>query len=119
MNKKSVKVTYHKILMMKKITIIGLLGFVLISTNCNSQEQPDSIAKKERKDKRPPRDGKDPFVRMDVNKDGLLTKKEARGPISKDFDKIDLDKDGIISREEFDKAPKPKRGKGRPPRKEK
>ena len=104
---------------MKKITIIGLVGLLLISANCNSQEQPDSTAKKERKEKRPPRDGKNPFVEMDINKDGQLTKTEAKGPISRDFDKIDLDKDGIISREEFDKAPKPKRGEGdRPPRKE-
>lgn len=98
---------------MKRITLLALIGFVLISYNCSSQEQPDStVNKKEKKDRRPPRDGKDPFVRIDENKDGLLSKEEAKGPISRDFDKIDLNKDGIISREEFDKAPKPKRGEG-------
>jgi|DEB0MinimDraft_12_1074336.scaffolds.fasta_scaffold02788_2 hypothetical protein len=64
----------------------------------------------------PPKNKKNPFVDMDINKDGLLTKAEAKGPISKDFDKIDLNKDGIITRKEFDKVPKPKRGSGRPPR---
>ena len=102
---------------MKRITIIGCIGLLLITTNCSSQDQPDTTAKKERKkDRMPPKERENPFIRMDINKDGLLTKAEAKGPILKDFDKIDLDKDGIISREEFDKAPKPKKGEGRPPR---
>lgn len=100
---------------MKKIAIIGLVGLALITTNCKSKKTETTTNQEQKRGQQ----GQDPFAEMDKNNDGLLTKTEAKGPISRDFDKIDLDKDGIISREEFDKAPKPKRGEGdRPPRKE-
>ena len=47
---------------------------------------------------------------MDANEDGKLAKDELKGPLKDDFSKIDTDEDGFISEEEFDKAPKPKRG---------
>jgi len=46
---------------------------------------------------------------MDVDQDGQLAKTEVRGPLQKDFSKIDTNKDGFLSREELEKAPKPKR----------
>ena len=102
---------------MKKIAIVGLVGLALFTANCKTKQAAENSAKTEQRGKRPQQGGQDPFAEMDVNKDGVLTKAEAKGPIANDFDKIDLDGDGIITRAEFDKAPKPQRGGGdRPPR---
>jgi len=48
---------------------------------------------------------------MDANEDGKLSLKEVKGPLQKDFKKIDLNEDGFLTKEELEKAPKPK---GRP-----
>jgi Ca2+-binding EF-hand superfamily protein len=48
--------------------------------------------------------------KMDVNKDGKLSKAEIKGPLEKNFDKVDTDEDGFITEKEFEEAPKPKRG---------
>ena len=50
------------------------------------------------------------ITEMDANEDGKLAKDELKGPLKENFAKIDTDEDGFISEEEFDKAPKPKRG---------
>lgn len=47
------------------------------------------------------------FSEMDTNKDGKLSKKEAKGPIADEFSKIDTNEDGFITKEELEKAPKP------------
>jgi len=49
------------------------------------------------------------FEHLDTNQDGKLSKKEVRGPLSRDFDKVDLNEDGFITKEELEKAPKPER----------
>jgi Ca2+-binding EF-hand superfamily protein len=41
---------------------------------------------------------------LDVDKDGKISKDEARGRLKEDFDKIDLNKDGFIDRDELIKA---------------
>ena len=46
-----------------------------------------------------------------------LTKKEVKGPLKDDFDKIDTNKDDFLTKEELEKAPKPER-KG-PPKEQK
>ena len=38
---------------------------------------------------------------MDANKDGKLSKDEARGPLSESFDRFDANSDGTISEEEL------------------
>ena len=110
---------------MKKIVIIGFTAFALFVTSCKSKQAAtntnssttSTTQTQEASGENRPAEGEDPFVKMDINKDGLLTKEEAKGPIAKDFAKIDLDGDGIITRAEFDKAPKPQRGGERPVRK--
>lgn len=99
---------------MKKIVIAGITAVSLLATNCILNEETGASQREGR-----PERGKDPFTEMDTNKDGILTKTEAKGPLAKDFSKIDLNNDGNITRAEFDKAPKPQRGGnggGRPPR---
>jgi hypothetical protein len=39
---------------------------------------------------------------MDTNKDNKISKKEAKGPLSDDFDKVDKNKDGFLSKEELE-----------------
>ena len=51
------------------------------------------------------------FAQMDSNKDGKLSKEEAKGPLANDFAKIDTNKDGFITREELEKAPKTEGGR--------
>ena len=59
------------------------------------------------------------FEELDVNKDGKISKDEARGRLKENFDKIDTNKDGFIDRQELLKAasqrmtppPQPDKGK--------
>ncbi len=44
--------------------------------------------------------------RVDVNKDGKISREEAKGLLKEHFDKIDTNKDGFIDREELLKAAK-------------
>lgn len=52
----------------------------------------------------------DEVFQMDTNNDGKLAKTELEGPLARRFDTIDTNSDGFITREEFENAPKPKRG---------
>ncbi len=45
---------------------------------------------------------------MDANKDGKLSKDEAKGPLEKDFAKIDTNKDGFLSQGRIRKSSKTK-----------
>ncbi len=47
------------------------------------------------------------LAEMDTNKDGKLSKDEAKGPLAQDFDTIDTNDDGFISKEELENAPQP------------
>jgi Ca2+-binding EF-hand superfamily protein len=43
----------------------------------------------------------DVFERMDTNKDGKISKEEAKNLILQNFDRIDADKDGFITKDEL------------------
>ena len=47
------------------------------------------------------------MIDLDADKDGLISYKEAKGPLKDDFKKIDMNQDGFISKVELEKAPKP------------
>ena len=56
---------------------------------------------------------------MDSNKDGKLSKDEAKGPLAQEFSTIDTDKDGFLTETELEKAPRPEpRGQGGGPTRE-
>jgi len=42
--------------------------------------------------------------RMDTNKDGKISKDEAKGPLADNFDRIDANKDGFLDKEELKRA---------------
>jgi hypothetical protein len=51
-------------------------------------------------------DAKDIMTMMDTNKDGKLSKKEVKGPLSDDFSAIDSDNDNFISKVELQEVAK-------------
>ncbi|WP_273566125.1 EF-hand domain-containing protein [Maribacter halichondriae] len=86
-----------------------LVSSFFLFASCNAFGQSDQ----KRQNQEPPSVEKI-FADLDKDEDGLISKKEVKGPLKNDFAKIDADEDGFISKEEMEKAPKPKRGKGRP-----
>ena len=88
----------------KGILVIALIAAGAI--NVNAQE-----SKKEEHKKHPTFEQL--LDKLDTNKDGKLSKAEAKGPLSHLFDKIDADKNSFISKTELENAPKRKhKGKG-------
>jgi len=60
------------------------------------------------------------FKALDTNKDGKISKEEARGQVRRHFDELDTNKDGFVSRDELLKAGTALPGKSAPePKKEK
>ncbi|MGB5554465.1 MAG: EF-hand domain-containing protein [Flavobacteriaceae bacterium] len=97
--------------MYKRTVKLGVLVLALsLFASCKMNAQ-NSNNKQERKE--PPTTA-ELFKQMDKDEDGLISEKEAKGPLKNDFAKIDTDEDGFLSTEEVEKAPKPKREGGRP-----
>ncbi|SDR80911.1 EF hand [Polaribacter sp. KT25b] len=98
---------------MKRSTIIiaSLLTIATLTISCKSTAD----AKEERTERSGQRKGGERpnletiFTEMDANKDGKISKSEAKGPLSQSFSKIDTNDDGFISKEELKNAPKPER----------
>jgi Ca2+-binding EF-hand superfamily protein len=47
---------------------------------------------------------KEQLERLDTNKDGKISKDEAKGPLAENFDRLDLNKDGYLDKEELTRA---------------
>lgn len=86
-----------------------LIGSFTVLASCNAFGQSDQG----RPDREPP-SIEQIFTDLDVNEDGLISKKEVKGPLKRGFATIDTNEDGFLSKEEMAKAPKPKRGQRRP-----
>ena len=87
----------------KKITTIGLMIAIGLCS-CQSKAQSDE----NRKQRKPPSIDQ-LFKDLDGNEDGKLSENEVKGPLKKDFAQVDLNEDGFLTREELEKAPKPKK----------
>ena len=101
---------------MKKSTIIIATLFTVstIVISCKSSSDATSERTKRTERSGQKRGGERPnvetiFSQMDVNKDGKISKSEAKGPLAKSFSTIDTNNDGFISVEELQNAPKPER----------
>lgn len=94
----------------KKITVVCAVASLFVFESCkSSQETTNGEGQKKGKGR--------PSVEMlmkemDSDGDGLLSKKEVKGPLSNDFDKIDTNSDGFLSEKEINDAPKPARQQG-------
>jgi len=99
--------------MMNKVTLYTL-GLSLIFVSCSSNAQGKAQNPKNDPPKTP--SVEKIFKDLDSNKDGKISKAEAKGPLKNDFAKIDLNKDNFITKTELKKAPKPKGP--RPPKKQ-
>lgn len=84
--------------MILKTTVLGTSLLLVSAANTFAQQGPPKG--------RPTTD--EIFKKMDANKDNKLSQKEVKGPLLEDFAKIDLNEDGFITKEELEKAPKPK-----------
>jgi hypothetical protein len=51
------------------------------------------------------------FAELDENKDDRISKKEARGPIKDNFDRLDKNNDGYLTRDELSNMPPPPNGR--------
>lgn len=83
------------------VVIFGMALFFSNSTFAQSQN---------RQGRKTPPTFAELIKEMDANEDGKLAKDELKGPLKENFSKIDTNEDGYITEEEFDEAPKPKRG---------
>ena len=101
---------------MKRSTIIIASLFTIatltISCKSTSEAKPATTSKTERSGQQKGGDRPDLetiFAELDANKDGKISKIEAKGPLAESFSKIDTNEDGFISKEELKNAPKPER----------
>lgn len=109
-----------KFLFLAILTIAGLSSCKsskTVTDNTSNTTQSDAVENRTQqrpgggeRGQRGGRDRGEMFTRMDVNKDGKLTKDELRGPMVDRFEVIDTNKDGSISLEELKAAPRPQRG---------
>ena len=101
---------------MKKNTIFlaGLFTVATIMTSCKSTSDATSERTEKTERSGQKRGGKRPnletiFTQMDANKDGKISKSEAKGLLADGFSDIDTNNDGFISKKELQNAPKPER----------
>jgi len=94
---------------MKRSTIIiaSLFTIASITVSCKSSSETTERSGQRKGGDRP--NLETIFTQLDANKDGKISKSEAKGPLSDDFSKIDANEDGFISKEELKNAPKPER----------
>lgn len=110
---------------MKLMKLTAAFLVIILTMSCKSQketvttENRTQLEPRQRKSAERNRQGTkarmtvDEVFKMDANGDGKLAKTEVKGRMAKDFERFDTDKDGLISREEFENAPRPKKGQRR------
>lgn len=49
--------------------------------------------------------------RLDINKDGVISKNESQGPLTNNFDRVDVNADGLVTAEELEKGFKKREGR--------
>jgi Ca2+-binding EF-hand superfamily protein len=91
---------------MIKITFSFALAVVLTATAFGQDpKKPNSPSKPSDSSPRPAMTAEkivdDILRRMDTNKDGKISREEAKGMIAENFDRIDTNKDGFLDRQEL------------------
>ncbi len=99
---------------------VAMLGLLLpacskkTSASSTDQTTVSEPARKQRGGKQPRGERPqfaDLLTKMDVDKDGRLSKTEVQGRLKDNFSKMDKDADGFISETEFENAAPPQRRK--------
>lgn len=85
------------------LTVAVIVSTILLFESCKSAQQKNKQEGKHRK--RPT--AEQLIEKMDTNEDGLISVKEARGPLAENFTKIDENEDGFLSLEELENMPEP------------
>ena len=85
-------------------TAVVVFGMTLLFSNTSFGQSQN------REGKKTPPTFKELLKEMDADENEKLSKEELKGPLKNDFSEVDSDDDGFITKEEFDNAPKPKRG---------
>ena len=98
---------------MKRSTIIiaSLFTIASIAVSCKSSSETTEGSGQRKGGDRP--NLETIFAQLDTNKDGKISKSEAKGPLAESFSTIDTNEDGFITKEELKNAPKPERKRER------
>ncbi len=90
--------------MSRLLVDVLVVGLFLLADSARAQKQePEKPADKPSADPAVERRVADVFARMDTNKDGKISKDEAKNFILQNFDRIDANKDGSIDKDELRK----------------
>ncbi|GLK80383.1 EF-hand domain-containing protein [Methylopila turkensis] len=85
---------------MDRIAAAGLAAALALTPLAAVAQPADSMTRSERIEKRT-KGMEKRFERLDVDKDGVLTREEAQAPLTKVFARMDKDGDGVLSAEEI------------------
>ena len=88
---------------MKRTTIIFAV-FLALSSIIASCKSVDTASSQNRQGRKGQPSVSELISKMDMNKDGKLSKKEVKGPLAQGFDKLDTNGDGFLSKEEIEKG---------------
>jgi Ca2+-binding EF-hand superfamily protein len=87
---------------MKKTLALVLVLFVTTQKTSAADEKP--AKKKEPDNPQVERIVQNMLDRFDTNKDGKISKEEAKGKLAENFDRLDVNKDGFLDKDELRRA---------------
>ena len=93
--------------MKRQIKVLAIMTLVIAFTSCgSSKETTKNKTGRQKTEHREQGNGQRPdasqiIARMDVNKDGRISRSEAKGKLKENFDRRDKNNDGYITEDEL------------------